>query len=582
MTGAADTREALVSLATEARQLADGLVGEEHAALVERLERSVIRPLQQELGPFERDGDEKRPRASVEARLYRVARQATLLRLAGEPSAALLEATAALHDLVATLFPDRFPALTRALRKLPPSIVIGDDGPYLVTNAPVTDWLGVPLPDRPQLALCRCGESKLKPLCDGSHADVGFRDAKDPNRVPDRRDSYVGIQLTVLDNRGLCAHSGFCSDRLPTVFHAGEEPFVTSSGGRLDEIVRAVRACPSGALSYAIDGVEARAQVDQVRDPAIEVSKDGPYRVTGGVPLVDERGDAVPRNEGASLEHYSLCRCGKSQNKPFCSGMHWYANFHDPPPPTGREPTLFEWAGGYPALLRMTRIFYGKYVPEEPLLTPLFARMSPDHPERVASWLSEVFGGPTFYSDRYGGYTRMISQHLNKALSEEQRARWVQLLCRSADEAGLPDDPEFRAAFTAYIEWGSRLAKENSTPGAQPPPNMPVPRWWWVCDAYPDARASALAPPAEAEEQPLTLPGPDEPVGFEQHIRPLFREGDRRSMRFAFDLWDAQDVAAHADAILVRLREGSMPCDGAWPAEHVAVFERWVSSGKQP
>jgi hypothetical protein len=53
-------------------------------------------------------------------------------------------------------------------------------------------------------------------------------------------------------------------------------------------------------------------------------------------------------------------------------------------------------------------------------------------------------------------------------------------------------------------------------------------------------------------------------------------------MRFAFDLWDAQDVAAHADAILVRLREGSMPCDGAWPAEHVAVFERWVSSGKQP
>jgi len=438
------------------------------------------------------------------------------------------------------------------------------------------------LPDRPQLALCRCGESKLKPLCDGSHADVGFRDAKDPNHVPDRRDSYVGIQLTVLDNRGLCAHSGFCSDRLPTVFHAGEEPFVTSSGGRLDEIVRAVRACPSGALSYAIDGVEARAQVDQVRDPAIEVSKDGPYRVTGAVPLVDERGDAVPRNEGASLEHYSLCRCGKSQNKPFCSGMHWYANFHDPPPPTGREPTLFEWAGGYPALLRMTRIFYGKYVPDEPLLTPLFARMSPDHPERVASWLSEVFGGPTFYSDRYGGYTRMISQHLNKALSEEQRARWVQLLCRSADEAGLPDDPEFRAAFTAYIEWGSRLAKENSTPGAQPPPNMPVPRWWWVCDAYPDARASALAPPAEAEEQPLTLPGPDEPVGFEQHIRPLFREGDRRSMRFAFDLWDAQDVAAHADAILVRLREGSMPCDGAWPAEHVAVFERWVSSGKQP
>src|SRR5262249_43840774 len=320
---------------------------------------------------------------------------------------------------------------------------------YLVTNAQVNDWLGVPLPDRPQLALCRCGQSKLKPLCDGSHAEVGFRDAKDPNRVPDRRDKYEGMQLTVLDNRGLCAHSGVCSDRLSSVFHAGEEPFVTPSGGRLDEIIQAVRACPSGALSYAMDGIETRAQVDQARDPAIEVSRDGPYRVTGGIRLVDEHGDDVLRNEGASLEHYSLCRCGKSQNKPFCSGMHWYASFPDPPRPSGPDPTLFEWAGGYPALLRMTRIFYGKYVPEEPLLAPLFARMSPDHPERVASWLSEVFGGPTFYSERYGGYTRMISQHLNKALSEDQRARWVQLLCRSADDAGLPDDPEFRAAFTA-------------------------------------------------------------------------------------------------------------------------------------
>src|SRR5262249_45349736 len=194
-----------------------------------------------------------------------------------------------------------------------------------------------------------------------------------------------------------------------------------------------------GALSYAMDGIEARAQVDQARSPAIEVSKDGPYRVTGGIPLVDEHGDAVPRNEGASLEHYSLCRCGKSQNKPFCSGMHWYASFHAPPPPGGREPTLFEWAGGYPALLRMTRIFYRKYVPEEPLLASLFARMSPDHPERVASWLSEVFGGPTFYSERYGGYTPMISHPMKKALTEQQRARLGRPPLNAADERGLTD-----------------------------------------------------------------------------------------------------------------------------------------------
>jgi truncated hemoglobin YjbI len=226
----------------------------------------------------------------------------------------------------------------------------------------------------------------------------------------------------------------------------------------------------------------------------------------------------------------------------------------------------------------MTRIFYGKYVPEEPLLAPLFANMSPDHPERVAAWLGEVFGGPPAYSSTYGGYTRMISQHLGKALSEEQRARWVQLLCRSADDAKLPDDPEFRAAFAAYLEWGSRLAKENSTPGAHPPPKMPMPRWWWVCDAYPDARVSALAPATEEPAKQMSLPGPNEKLSFAAHIKPLFRERDRQSMRFAFDLWERDDVAAHGVAILQRLEAGTMPCDGAWPAEQVAVFRRWLEN----
>jgi truncated hemoglobin YjbI len=242
------------------------------------------------------------------------------------------------------------------------------------------------------------------------------------------------------------------------------------------------------------------------------------------------------------------------------------------------EPTLVEWAGGYPALLRMTTIFYGRYVPEDPLLGPLFADMAPDHPERVAAWLCEVFGGPKLYTERYGGYDRMVSRHLGRELREEQRARWVQLLSKSADDAELPADPEWRAAFVAYLEWGSRIALENSQPGAHPPPQMPVPRWWWVCDATPGSRASAL-PSAESAE-PAALPGPDEPVSFEQHIQPLFREVDRKSMRFAFDLWSHEDVTGNAQAILERLQAGTMPCDGAWPREKVAVFERWLESGK--
>ena len=72
----------------------------------------------------------------------------------------------------------------------------------------------------------------------------------------------------------------------------------------------------------------------------------------------------------------------------------------------------------------------------------------------------------------------------------------------------------------------------------------------------------------------------DEPLHFEENIKPLFRERDRDSMRFAFDLWSLDDVSTQADAILERLEAGTMPCDGAWPAERVAVFRRWIDAGK--
>jgi hypothetical protein len=67
---------------------------------------------------------------------------------------------------------------------------------------------------------------------------------------------------------------------------------------------------------------------------------------------------------------------------------------------------------------------------------------------------------------------------------------------------------------------------------------------------------------------------------FEQDIKPLFRESDRKAMRFAFDLWSYDGVAGNADAILSRLEAGTMPCDGPWPAENVAVFRQWVDAGK--
>ena len=203
----------------------------------------------------------------------------------------------------------------------------------------------------------------------------------------------------------------------------------------------------------------------------------------------------------------------------------------------------------------MTRLFYEKHVPKDRLLATLFGNMAADHPQRVAKWLAEVFGVPKDYSERYGGYTRMISQHAGKRITEEHRARWVAALLQSAREAGLPNDPEFRSVFQSYVEWGSRPAVEYSQSNAHPPPNMPMPHWEWNTAAGPPgSRISALVPQAEEPEQQAVLPGPDEPVTFEVHVKSLFRPRDRGSMQFAFEC--ATNVR-RGDAVGSRL---SMQC----------------------
>ena len=594
-----DLPQSLRALLTAAAELESSAPPEDDSepnSIRARLRASVLRPLREINEQIDNETDvdapdPTKPTKPFNDRVWDLALAATRLRAELRDLPELAEATAALQDLGVRLagestVANRLGELAALQSDLPPGIQVAHNGPYLVTNATkLHDWLGQVLPVRPQMALCRCGGSQIKPFCDGTHARNGFSGAKDPDRVPDRRDTYVGQQVTILDNRGTCQHSGFCTDRLPTVFHAREEPFVTPSGGRMDEIIRAVRDCPSGALSYAIDGEEAREEVDYhgTREAAIEVSKDGPYRVTGGIALVGSEGEDVARNQGASHEHYALCRCGHSQNKPFCSGMHWYVGFKDPVQGSDDEPTIFEWAGGLPAFTRMTRLFYEKYVPQDPLLAPLFASMSADHPQRVAAWLAEAFSGPTNYSEQFGGYPRMLSQHIGKRLSEEQRTRWVALLMQSALEAGLPNDAEFRSAFGAYIEWGSRLAVENSQTDARPLEHMPMPHWdWHTAAGPPGSRVSAHAAPAPGKEAAITLPEADEPVMFESHIKGLFRPVDRQSMSFVFDLWSYDDVSRNADAILAQLRSGTMPCDGRWLDEKVDVFRRWVETGKAP
>jgi hemoglobin len=147
---------------------------------------------------------------------------------------------------------------------------------------------------------------------------------------------------------------------------------------------------------------------------------------------------------------------------------------------TDATPTLYDWAGGAPAFERLIGAFYDR-VERDELLGPLFPGGVPaEHRDHVTAWWAEVFGGPARYTDELGGYERMLAKHRGLPITPERRFRFVELLSRAADDAGLPDDPEFRSAFLAYAEWGTRLALHNATaPDDEVVPHAPVPRWGW-------------------------------------------------------------------------------------------------------
>lgn len=170
-------------------------------------------------------------------------------------------------------------------------------------------------------ALCRCGGSANKPFCDASHKTNGFSEARISDGSNDKLESYRAPGITIHDNRSICAHAGFCSDGLASVFKYGAEPWIDPSGAQVQAIAEIIRRCPSGALSLSLDGHEAASPPATAR---ITVTKDGPYAVEGTVELVDGRWA-----QGASKTRYTLCRCGASKNKPFCDGSHFAAGFKD-------------------------------------------------------------------------------------------------------------------------------------------------------------------------------------------------------------------------------------------------------------
>lgn len=203
-----------------------------------------------------------------------------------------------------------------------PSIELRQNGPALVSGlSSLVGADGESVPTKPMMALCRCGASKNKPFCDGSHTSINFSDERSPERTADGTQSYEGQNISVHYNRLLCSMSSECGRRLVQVFDTNREPWIEPDQGSVDEIVSVVRACPSGALSYQVNGAPIRHEVAQ--DSEIEIESDGPYNMRNISLTAGEWGS------GACQNKYSLCRCGASKNKPFCDGSHSASGFVD-------------------------------------------------------------------------------------------------------------------------------------------------------------------------------------------------------------------------------------------------------------
>jgi hemoglobin len=145
-------------------------------------------------------------------------------------------------------------------------------------------------------------------------------------------------------------------------------------------------------------------------------------------------------------------------------------------------PSLFEFAGGEQALHRLEQTFYDSVL-RDPLLQPLFGAGQPQHVDHLTAFTSESFGGPDRFS-REVGFDHLIAVHRGLEITEEQRQRFIELYVAALDAAGLPDDADFRAAVLEHLDFGTRVAMQNSHAenDEQLHPLREVPRWTWARD----------------------------------------------------------------------------------------------------
>jgi CDGSH-type Zn-finger protein len=222
-----------------------------------------------------------------------------------------------------------------------PKIKVSENGPYIVTGkVPLYEYtivydkeghskdykLTKTYEVGDSYALCRCGGSKNKPFCDGSHTTINF----DGNETASRK-SYIecaknveGPVLSLTDYTELCAYARFC-DSNGSVWRLVDQ---TDNLKAKKDFIRQCQHCPSGRL-VAWDNKTGK-PIEEKYEPSIVLIQDpylkcsGPIWVRGGIIIEAANGkEYEPRNR------VTLCRCGKSHNKPFCNGIHASIKFSD-------------------------------------------------------------------------------------------------------------------------------------------------------------------------------------------------------------------------------------------------------------
>jgi len=215
-----------------------------------------------------------------------------------------------------------------------PLIEVTKDGPYQVSgNLPLSDqWIvtnvqgesldyreGERYPTAPEYELCRCGQSGDKPFCDGTHEKDRFDGTETASRQPylEQAETFVGPTMLLTDAKSLCAFARFCDPkgRVWNLVLQTDDP----EARRLVEYQAG--HCPGGRL-VAWDR-EAETSIEPEYEPSLGLIEDtarqviGPIWARGRIPVVSADGIAYEvRNQVA------LCRCGRSDNKPFCNGSH--------------------------------------------------------------------------------------------------------------------------------------------------------------------------------------------------------------------------------------------------------------------